>query len=387
MADVTGAFLRGHAAGQAEQEHQQTLEDNKLRTLVLKHEIDRMKIDDQVRTREFAKQNLDFLHGQPAADIPSDPVTSQQPNLPSTSLAGVVAGLQAGAASNVTGAPAAENPGTIPAPAAQDPMTEAHPVTRNVARAIAIPGVPGLNVPGVSVRPRSMEDLIQAQIASKMAEPYTLAPGAKRMIGTETIGGGGPEFHSVGAGGLAVTQPTGETKLVVPGRAAPNRARTVSGMINGRRAFAVFNPDTEKYTVGGKDVTALFTPAPSAAESSDADEQRKFSRDFRQYTSEIAVAQRKHAEQFKNWQIGANSAFKGVDVRTGKPLGDAPEYTPPTFDEWRESHAAPGGPGGAPKTVTQPTDPLQVADPADGRIYTFPTAEKAAGYRKAKGIQ
>jgi hypothetical protein len=404
MADVMGAFFRGHAAGQAEQEHQQALEDNKLRTLVLKHEIDRMKIDDQIRARDLATQNLSLLHGQPAADIPSDQVAGTQPNLPSTNTAaGAMTGLPnviANLVRNKLGAPAGGDTtaGTLSAPAAQDPMTGTNPITTRVARPVTIPGVPALGVPDTSVRPRSMEALIQAQIASKMAEPYTLAPGAVRKIGTETIGEGGPAFHAVGAGGLAATTPNGETKVVVPGRAAPSRARTVSGMLNGHRAFAIFNPDTEKYTVDGRDVTSLFTPAPSAAETSAAGraDQQAWNRDYREYRAAVQDAARQHSDAMRVWLKKRDGAFLKdgvlVDADTEAPLGATPpQYTPPSFEDWRASRRPANGTAArtpaAGRTVTQPSDPLQAADPDTGVTYQFPSKAQADRYRQARGIR
>lgn len=68
MADVMGAFLRGHAAGQAELDHAQQLEQNKLRTMVLKHEIDRMKLDDALRADEITRNRAGLALGQESSD-------------------------------------------------------------------------------------------------------------------------------------------------------------------------------------------------------------------------------------------------------------------------------------------------------------------------------
>lgn len=369
MADVMAAFLQGHNAGQAEQEHAQRLEENKLRTMVLKHEIDRLKLDDQIRGRELMLHNLQLLHGQPAADIPSDDVTSQQPNLPSKSAAGAMTGLPDVVSSLLRakfGASESAGPGTLPAPDAQATAPGTNPVTTRVARSVTIPGVPGLGVPDVQMRPRSMEELIQAQIAEKMAEPYTLNPGAERQIGGRTIGRGGPAFHSVGAGGLAATNPDGTTTMVAPGRPpTPQRPLVVNGQ--------VLDPNDP--------TKVLKVVPPQKRPGSDP----TFNQDFRQYTSEVAQAQRKHNEAFKLWQKASDNAINGVDTTTGKPIGEAPDYTPPTFDEWRADHGTSAKTPAS--TVTQPTDPLQAADPATGAIYVFPSKDKADGYRKAKGIK
>lgn len=75
MADVAGAFLRGQQAGQAQLAHKQQLEENKIRLMVLKHSIDRIKLEDQLRAREISMQNAQLLHGQPEADLPQEAVT------------------------------------------------------------------------------------------------------------------------------------------------------------------------------------------------------------------------------------------------------------------------------------------------------------------------
>lgn len=330
MADVMSAFLQGHQFAQAESQHQQQLEENKLRTQVLKHEIERMKIDDQIRTRDLAKSNLDLLHGQPAADIPSDQVTTQQPNLPSQSLAGVVNGLVSSRLTgNMPGADAsgAPPPTFTPAPGAQDAATGTNPVTANVARAINIPGVPGLGVPGVDVRPRSMEDLIRAQIATEMAKPYTLDEGARRFVGGQEIGRGGTKDVVVPRGGTLVN-PERPLQPVAVGQPAAKRSRPVAGTLNGKPAFAVFDQDTEKYTVGGADVTDTFKPLPRA--SADAETQRQHMNDWREYTAQAAAAQRAHAEAFRAWQTKSATAMPGEEE---------PPPPPPTFQSFEEWQA------------------------------------------------
>lgn len=219
MADVMSAFLQGHAAGQNESLHQQQLDENKLRTMVLKHQMDALKIEDQLRARELAKSNLELTQGQPAADIPSDTTTTAQPNLPSTGLAGVVSGLIRGrngfnvspGGPDVTPEPApapeAAAPAFTPAPAAQDTTPGTNDVTTRLARAIQIPGVPGLGVDGVSVRPKSAEDLVQAHIAAAMRDaalkPEKVGPGERVIVNGKTIAEGGQKLMGVPAGGLA----------------------------------------------------------------------------------------------------------------------------------------------------------------------------------------
>jgi hypothetical protein len=175
MADVMGAFLRGRQFAQAEAEHQQVLEENKLRTQILKHQIDGMKIEDQLRTRALQQQNLELMTGQPEADMPRETVSQ---NLPARSFAGSMTGLPGGD----------QTVSSSLSPNAQNPTPES--VTR--AKPVTISGVPQLGVGDVQVRPRSLEDIVRASVATKMMEPYDLARGAKRMIGNQTIAEGEP---------------------------------------------------------------------------------------------------------------------------------------------------------------------------------------------------
>jgi hypothetical protein len=367
MADVMSAFLQGHQFAQAESQHQQQLEENKLRTLVLKHEIDRMKIDDQIRARDLSKQNLDLLHGQPAADIPSDAVTTATPNLPSRNLAGVVQGLiqggqgqgvESGAPAPVTSSTPPSMPSTIPAPGAQAPETLTHPETAMVPRAVQIPGVDAFGgapaIPGVSVRPRSMEDVIRAQIAAEMAKPYTLKDDESRMLGNQVVAKGGGKKVIVPRGGTLVDENNPAQPLAV-GQPAAKRSRPVAGTLNGKPVYAVFDQDTERYTVGGEDVTATFKPLPRA--SADAETQRQHMNDWREYTAEQAAKQKAHAEAFRAWQTKttANPAMPGEET----PPPEAPAFQ--SFEDWKAVNKPAGdaaaAKGGAPKKGdTKPID-------------------------------
>lgn len=149
MADVVAAFLQGQQARQANDAHQQQLEENKLRTMVLKHQIDGLKIQDAISARELAKQNLDLLQGQPEADLPTMPAP-HAPNEPPTQQ-GVTP--QAGSPLGIS------------------------PVSMTQRAPVNIPGVEGLGIPGVSVRPQSLEEGIRAKIAEALMMPRALNEG------------------------------------------------------------------------------------------------------------------------------------------------------------------------------------------------------------------
>lgn len=353
--DIMGEFFKGARAGQAEKEHAEAMEQSKLKQLILKHELDRLKIDDKILARQLATQNLGFLQGQPAADMPSEDVTSQQPNLPSKNLAGMVQGLiqqRQGMEAAPDAVPtAAPDPSQMftPAPAAQSPTPGTNPVTRQVPRSMTIPGVEGLNVPGVSVRPQSREDLLRAQFASKMNEPYTLAPDATRFVGGTEMARGASRNVVLPQGSILANEGTGKT--VATGAPRAKRGRSVAGMLNGARDFAIFDPDTEKYTKNGVDVTAVFKPAPTASEAGDADRdaQRQWNQDFRQYSNEIAQDQRALATALKAWA----DKYPGGISMDGSAVPAQPEYTAPSFDEWRAARGASAGPAApaGPKTT------------------------------------
>lgn len=382
-------FLRGHAAGQAEKEHEQQLEQNKLHMLVLKHQIDGLKIEDQIRARELAKQNLDFLHGQPDADIPSDAVTTQQPNLPATNLAGMMTGLirdrqtqgmTPGAAPPAPDASAAPDPTTLAAHDAQAATPGTNPVTSRVARPISIPGVPGLGVPGVSARPRSAEDLIRTMISTELAKPYTLKDDEQRMIGDRTIAKGGGKKVVVPAGGTLVdennpSQPlaTGGPsnsefgqfqQIYAEGLGATSFAKLTAPQKAG--AIPAFTKMKQDPALAGMRLDAEQMRHAAADARTD---QQQFNDDFRRYSGEVSQKQKAHAEAFKTWQKAADSSFNGTNTQTGQPLGDAPEYTPQTFEEWRAEHPAP-----APekKGAAKPAaDAKAAAVPKDGTTGTI----------------
>jgi hypothetical protein len=383
VADIAGAFIRGHQAGQAQQQHQQAMEESKLQQMVLKHTLDGLKIQDQIRARELAKGNFDLLHGQPAADLPSDAVTSQTPNLPSRNLAGVVQGLIQGGQGQGTepGAPAPVSsstppsmPSTIAAPGAQAPETLTHPETTMVPRPVQIPGVEAFGgapaVPGVSLRPRSMEDVIHAQVAAKLAEPYTLNEGARRFVGPQEVARGGSKPLVVGAGGTAVLNPDDPNSRVVtggPGNSEFAQFQQIYAEQFGAKTFAALTPQQKAgaipaFTKMKQDPTLAGIRLDAAEMRRAADEARaeqtQHMNDFRQYSGEIAQAQRKHAEAFRTWTEASKTAIGGKDAMTGKPLGDPPEYTPPSFDEWQAAQEAkrapskpPAAPGGASATA------------------------------------
>jgi hypothetical protein len=352
------SFLRGRAAAQAEVEQEQQREERTMRQLVLKHEIDRLKLHDkleefQLKTAASGAQ-FDAMQGQPASKF-----ATTIPQAPSGSLAPGV------------GMPNAASPEVVP--------TGPKPVT--------FPGLPsevGGGSPSYTRTPQTLQEIVQAQIASELAKPYTLNPGDTRYVGGEVVGRGGPKLMGVPVGGLA---DEGTGKIVVPGPGRPKRGQSIAGTLNGKGAFAVFDPDTEKYTIGGVDVTGKFQPRPLASGTGQADKDRAFL--FRKYTADVAAKTRQHAEAMRLYLKKLETAYGGKD-EAGNPIGDPPEYVPQTFDEY-EAEQPPTGTAptakGATTSVKQPADPLTAIDPATGTTYRFPTKEAAAAYKREKGIK
>ncbi len=372
MANVADAFVQGSLAGQAVQEHQQAMEENKLRTVVLKHQIEGMKIDDQLRARDIARQNLSLMATQPGSDLPSDAVTSDQPNLPSRNLAGVVTGLirggqgiDQGNAAPVTASSAPTMPGSLPAPAAQAEQPGTNPITTQVRRKVTIPGVDAFNgapaVPGLSVTPRSMEDVIRAQVMAKQMEPYNLGEGQRRFVGSDMIAQGGSKEIPVPAGGR-LYDPATKTTVAVGG--APNTEfgqfqQAYAGKF-GKTSFSELTPAQQAgvFPAFAKERRDPAIAALAGDRIATAKAARKDAEDLRLWSAAVSNGWKQHASDMAAWKVKA----QGTMSDTPPP---EPQYTPPSFDDWRaQRDAAAPTASGAPKPSAQ-------GAPAEGTIGTI----------------
>lgn len=227
MADVVQSYLAGRAAAQAESEHQQALQDSQLRQQILKHQLNSLKLEDQLRARDLATQTFRALNGLPASDLQTEEVPGQVPNLPSASNAGIV--TTPGTAQNPTsGLPSVVSGlvknrlgaglGTSPMPAgvsstgvltpldaAQSPDAGTHAGMVSQPRAIQIPAVVSgdVNLPALSLRPQTAEDLTARQLALTQAQdalkPITIPAGGRVVIpGTGQTFSGGPPQNEFG---------------------------------------------------------------------------------------------------------------------------------------------------------------------------------------------
>lgn len=179
--DIMGEFLKGHQAGQQQQEHQQQMEENKLRLMILKHQIDGVKIQDAALKRQAMLNHVKLMEDQSVADLPHDT------NLQSQSHAGAMTGLPDVVSSMVRDrmgmGEGDVGPSTMAAPNAQQQAPQMTPSMVNIP-----PG--GYGEPGFAMRPRSMEDVLKANYTAKFNEPVTLSGDQERSMGGRVIARG-----------------------------------------------------------------------------------------------------------------------------------------------------------------------------------------------------
>jgi hypothetical protein len=141
-------FIAGIQAGQQrkrqEQDFTDAQEERGIRKMLLDLEMRKHKIDEAIQKRELAKGNVDLMQGQPFGDL-SRPVNE-----------GESGGYDLANFKPEQGIP-----------------------QQRVIDPVSIPGVDELGVPGVNVKPRSMEDLIGAQTQAKYRDAafQKVAPG------------------------------------------------------------------------------------------------------------------------------------------------------------------------------------------------------------------
>jgi hypothetical protein len=164
------AFHAGRAAKDKEELLARDAEDRKLQQQILKHQIDRLKIQDAITARAAAQENAALMEGRPARRNPN--VTPMAPTVAEPTLE---AGLQTRGFPGAAG-PSAQGP-TVAAP----PGLEGQLMRRNLGglvptvpqtsvnipdareylpnEPVNVPGIPGLGVPGVSITPRTQEEV------------------------------------------------------------------------------------------------------------------------------------------------------------------------------------------------------------------------------------
>lgn len=200
MADFTELFLQGVQAGQqARQRKQQEVheaEDRSVRKMLLDLELKKLKVEEKVRARELAKENLSLLQGQPAANLPAD--ITQTPELPASMAQTALSG------------------GPLPQPA---PIPRA-PVT--------IPGIEELGIGSVEARPQSLEEILHAARVKALSTPTKLSSGEALVI-----------------------PGTGQT--IASGPAKPKSFQSKNVRAQGFTGMANFDPDSGQYFAPGSD--------------------------------------------------------------------------------------------------------------------------------------
>lgn len=174
------SFIQGALAGQqvreARRRQQQEQEDRKIEQQLLQHRIRELKIQDQLRARQLALEDVKLLEGQSEADLAA---SAFEPG----SIGGRVesAGPTAGTTEPTLPGQVESLGGLLP----------------TLMRAVQVPGVSELGRPGLAVRPRSLEQLRALQVAQKRAEEaerlFPVGPGTTVVRGTgEVVARGAP---------------------------------------------------------------------------------------------------------------------------------------------------------------------------------------------------
>jgi hypothetical protein len=395
MADVVNAFLGGRQAALQEQAHAQQLKDNKLRAQVLKHEIDRMKIDDQLLARQVAIDNFKILHGQPAADLPQEQSQITPENVSPHDLQGVLATLFGKRTSDVS-------PHAAPGPVDQGPGASRPQVgsfTRSRPVSVPVPGIDAFNgapaVPGVSLRPETAEAISDKQrIADILKARFTVHKPGDVIPGIESEPPAGPEYKAVGAGGMAAVGPGGVRQVIGPA-ARPVRPAVVRPAVVRRENGGYDVVDMTPGPTQGKTIKSIpgapkapKAPTPALA---NAEEQRQWQRARAEFEDFYKEAARNHADEVTQWNKQYAVPVPGI-TPPPEPKFDAPKWEDFAKEnygrtrDWKPSGA--GDSGEPPKKAVQPKDPLQVVDPENPtHLWTFPTKEAADAYRKKKGIR
>lgn len=216
MADVTAAFLQGHAAGQAEREHNAALEQNKLHAMILKHQLDALKIDDAMRGQQIAASLLQLREGRSAPDGPMSTVPAGPSTGPSANVGWPVPGPYRDAVRPDGTTPAfagVDLGGPEPIPRAapvlftgqptEDPPPTQQVPTHGPARwdpvvfpALNLPEV-GITQPATSIRPRTDTELAaataRAELTKSLMGAHVLPAGSVLNVGGQTIASGGAE--------------------------------------------------------------------------------------------------------------------------------------------------------------------------------------------------
>jgi hypothetical protein len=301
VADVFGAFQQGAQLADAESAHAQQLQENKLRTMVLRHELDRMKTEDALREYEIKQRHAELQfgaqQGQPAASFPPKPTTI--PTAPSGSVA---PGVDLPQASGV-------GPEVVPTRGPQP---------------VQFPGLPQElgGGEGYSRTPNTLEELVAERKRAELEKAmYTKFDTGQVMPALGPTPPAGPKLQGVPIGGLADN--AGNIVVPGPGR-APQRPivapdGTIRDAANPSKVLARTGPPQARAENPG-------VAADRAARMAERQAQLIETELRKQHSETVANGWKTHNEAFKKW----NDPTYQLD----HPGEEAPAYQPPSFEEW-----------------------------------------------------
>ncbi len=254
-------YTRGHEIRRSKEELSAAQDERKLRTQVLRHQIDRLKIEDALHAREIEQQNAAAMNGM-ISESDLTPDQTQGGVLPARSLASVVHGLfnpqqgQGQAPGSAMFQP--PTPAAAPAPGFVGPVQPvAAPVTSTSLPDVQAPvrmapaqirGIPAIGdtpaVPGYAQPLQTREEVSKARtiaaLQDAMNKTYTVAPGSEVVIPSlGTIAKGGPK---------------------------PRTFQAVNRLVNGKPASVNYDPSTGAYTdQSGQAIAGTIAPIPTRA--------------------------------------------------------------------------------------------------------------------------
>lgn len=244
--DFTSQFIQGIESAQRIRKNKRQeayeIEDRDIQKELLQHRLRELKLQDKLRARAAAVQNLEMQSGMAQNQVPGsmlEELTPQQ--LEGDKSPGMVATLPNGI------------PGMVP------PIK---PAERQM-RPVQIPGIEEMGVPGFERRPQTMEQILAELGARKQAEEsgkvYNVARGGMLATGSgETVARNpyeaAPTYREV-----SIRQPDGSVvKKVVTAAEAANMGE----VIDAPPVDNTLVPVTTRDASGRK--TTTYTPRPQA---------------------------------------------------------------------------------------------------------------------------
>jgi hypothetical protein len=162
--DVIDALMAGLEFKRARRQEAEAAEDRDVEKKILQHRLREIKLGDELQKRQFAVQNLQALTGLPEANIPQNMLDYGMSEEVSTQFP-----------------PEMQIPTEVPV---------------RQFKPIDIPGSEELGVPGFSVRPTTMEQGLERELAVMRAKalmtPHVIPRGGNLVVGGEVVAKGQP---------------------------------------------------------------------------------------------------------------------------------------------------------------------------------------------------